>query len=145
MSIVVIYHKDFSFQLLGPPEPNSAIWFNIHIFCCTWAVYSSLMIIGIILLRQINRFYTEKPFYLIISLYVIMVGFSYCILLISLPILLPEMFTLWVNVTMLFLHSNLVDIIPQFLFNKQVVMIQATKKLTTTTIATRSFLDELVF
>lgn len=73
-----------------------------------------------------------------------MAGFTYCILLITLPIFLPELFTLWVNVTMAFLHANLVDIIPQFLFHKQVVMIQATKKLTTTMTATRSFLDELV-
>ncbi len=100
------------------------------------------MIIGISLLKLISKYYTEKPLYLILSLYVILVGFTYSAICLTLPIFWPEIFTDEVWLVIGILYVNLVDILPQIVFHKQLVVIQRKKTLYVT--EPKSFLDELV-
>lgn len=139
--IVGLDYEKISFQIIGPPVTDSSLGFKIHLFSCVWGTYLGLMAIGCLLLKQISKFYTEKPLYLIISLYVILAGFTFAAITMTLPEFVPEFFTFGVKIAVSLLYVHLVDIIPQFLFHKQIVTIQKTKTKESQVI---SFLDEMI-
>lgn len=143
--IAGIYYDELSYDIIGPPSPESSIAMKIHLFCSVWVVYILLMMIGISLLKLIRKYYTEKPLYLILSLYVILVGFTYSAISLTLPMFLGELFTDEAWFVIGILYVNLVDILPQIVFHKQVVVIQPKKTTYVMDVMEpKSFLDELV-
>lgn len=93
-SIIIGFRfRDLEFEEFASPKPISYLGFRIHQLIYVWINYLCLICMGITLMRQISKYSTEKPFFLIISLYVILADFTYAIVYMNLLIFERELFS----------------------------------------------------
>lgn len=79
-----IYYNSYSFDILRLEQPDDILAFRIYYFTYVWIIYGALIITGCLLVRQVNKYCTEKPLVLIISLYFILADFTFAICILTL-------------------------------------------------------------
>lgn len=129
MIIAGLNFDDESVEVSSSPEPKTELEFNIHQAIFIGINYICIMIIGFLLLRQIKRYYTEKPTLLMFTLYLILVDFTLALVPLILGFWYNEINSIEIQydiyrMTFSLLYVNLFDIIPLYLFHKQVLYFQ---------------------
>lgn len=146
--ILAVFHfNKNSLEVSRFAQPVPELAFSIHALVCLCINYVCIMIIGVMLLKQIKRYYTVKPVILIVSLYVILAAFTFMIIWMTINIIAPNFYSIGLKydqfrVAFNLLYANLIDVIPIYLFHKQIVSFkpQATIQVN----GEKSFLDSLI-
>jgi hypothetical protein len=92
--MIIIICDPNSFSNLGDDniQLNPSLAVRIHQITSTSILYIILITVGGTLLRQIKKYYTETPYYLVISKYAILGSYTFALIVVGLQMTVEQMY-----------------------------------------------------
>lgn len=77
--LIILYYKYNSKDSISNEKAEHSLGFRLYYGIYVGIGYFILMTVGCLLVKQINKYYTERPLVLIISLYIILIDLSFAV------------------------------------------------------------------